>query len=226
MSDPLSVLWTVAPAFAPNPWRHCSRCGQARPFASSGRFRVNANGRLLDAWLIYRCTDCGRTWNRPVLDRQPLDRLAPEFRAALEANDSGLAERIAFDLADLGRHSHRIARSDGVTIARAPVSPAPHRPESLDLRIVATAAVWTRLDKVLAEGLGLPRARIRRLHEEGRLSLPSPDSRPLSRPLPERLGIALVLSGLPDRHAIAEAAAGDRVSLPGHVSHAGRGRSR
>jgi len=210
MSDTLSVLWTVSPTFAPNPWLHCSRCGQARPFASSGRFRVNANGRLLDAWLIYRCADCGRTWNRPVLNRRPLDRLAPDFRAALETNDSDLAERIAFDLADLARHSHRIERVEGVTIARSPVSFAPRQPEWLDLRLVATVAVRTRLDRVLAEGLSLPRARIGRLYEEGRLSFQSPGSRPLSRLLPERLGVALVLSGLPDRHAIAEAAAGAR----------------
>jgi hypothetical protein len=210
MSCTLSVLWTVSPAFAPKPWRHCSRCGQARPFASSGRFRVNANGRRLDAWLIYRCADCGRTWNRPVLDRRPLDRIAPDVRAALEANDSDLAERVAFDLSDLARHSHRIERIEGVTIARSPVSLAPQQPQWLDLRLVATAAVRIRLDTILAEGLGLPRVRIRRLYEEGRLSCPLPGSRPLSRPLPERLGVALVLCGLPDRHAIAEAAAGAR----------------
>ena len=210
MSATLSVLWTVSPSFAPNPWLHCSRCGQARPFASSGKFRVNANGRRLDAWLIYRCADCGRTWNRPVLDRRPVDRLAPDFGAALEANDAELAEHIAFDLADLGRHSHRIERVEGVTIARSPMSLAPEPPERLDLRLIATKAVRTRLDRILAEGLALPRARIRHLHEEGRLSLPSPGPRPLSRPPPERLGVALLLSGLPDRDVIAEAAAGAR----------------
>lgn len=210
MSATLSVLWTVSPSLAPNPWRHCSRCGQARPFASSGKFRVNANGRLLDAWLIYRCADCGRTWNRPVLDRRPVDRLAPDLRAALEANDADLAERIAFNLADLGRRSHRIERVEGFTIARSPMSLAPAPPERLDLRLVATKAVRTRLDRILAEGLGLPRARIRHLREEGRLSFPSPGPRPLSRPPPERLGVALVLSGLPDRDVIAEAAAGAR----------------
>lgn len=214
MSGPLSVLWTVSPAFAPDPWLHCSRCGQARPFASSGRFRVNANGRRLDAWLVYRCTGCGRTWNRPVLDRRPLDRLAPGLRAALEANDSDLAERIAFDLPDLARHAHRIERREGITIVRSPVRLAPQQPDWLDLRIVATAAVRARLDRVLAEGLGLPRARIRRLCEEGRLSFQPPGARPLRRPLPGRLGLALALSGLPDRHAIAEAAARPRRQLP------------
>lgn len=208
MSATLSVLWTVSLKLAPNPWRHCSRCGEARPFASSGRFRVNANGRLLDAWLIYRCADCGRVWNRPVLERRPLDRLAPGFRAALEANDAELVARIAGDLADLARHAHRIERAEGVAIARSTVSLAPSPPERLDLRLVAMGAVGTRLDRILAEGLGLPRARIRHLHEAGRLCLPSPGARPLRRAPPGQLDVALLLAGLPDRHAIAEAAAG------------------
>lgn len=208
MSATLSVLWTVSLRLAPHPWRHCSRCGEARPFASSGRFRVNANGRRLDAWLIYRCADCGRVWNRPVLERRPLDRLAPDFRAALEANDAELAERIACDLADLGRHAHRIERGEGISIARSTVSLAPSPPVRLDLRLVAAGAVRIRLDRILAEGLGLPRARIRRLHEAGHLCFPSTGSRPLSRALPGQLEIALLLADLPDGHAIAGAAAG------------------
>lgn len=212
MSDSLAVLWTVSPAVAPRPWLHCSRCGAARPFVSSGRFRVNANGRRLDAWLIYRCAGCARAWNRPVLERRPLAALEPGLRAALEANDPALAERVALDLEDLRRRAGRVETAEQVAIARRLLGTAARRPRRLELRLVATAAGTSRLDRVLAEGLGLARARLLRLHEQGRLSLPGRARRALGRPLPARLELALALAGLPEADAVAQAAAGFEVA--------------
>lgn len=214
MSGSLAVLWTVSSASPPRPWRHCSRCGETQPFASSGRFRVNANGRRLDAWLIYRCTACERTWNRPVLDRHPMGRLTPDLWLAFETNDAAAAARIAFDLADLERHAKRIERGEGITLLRQPIGLAPPLPDRLDLRIVATEAVGTRLDRVLALGLRLPRARVGQLCEAGRLSFATPGARPLGRTVPERLAVTLLLDGLPDGAAIAAAACGPTAEDP------------
>lgn len=46
--------WIVTPQRLPAVIRRCPKCGQKTEFENSGRFRVNANGRLLDVWLIYR----------------------------------------------------------------------------------------------------------------------------------------------------------------------------
>ena len=40
--------------------RRCGGCGKKMVFECAGKFRVNANGRRLDVWLIYRCQRCGR----------------------------------------------------------------------------------------------------------------------------------------------------------------------
>src|SRR5262245_34527822 len=88
------VVWTVVPVSVPTITRHCRCCGGDRAFASSGKFRVNASGRRLDVWLIYRCTRCDETWNRSVHER-----VAPQtLGARLEAyyrNDVDEARRVA-----------------------------------------------------------------------------------------------------------------------------------
>ena len=54
-----------------------STCGDSRRFRSSGKVRLNANGRKLDAWLIYKCESCDRTWNLPLLERAVVGGLDP-----------------------------------------------------------------------------------------------------------------------------------------------------
>ena len=39
-------------------YHRCGGCGKKREFVNSGKFRVNANGKNVDVWLIYRCSKC------------------------------------------------------------------------------------------------------------------------------------------------------------------------
>ena len=112
----LCVRWTVATVVAPQPWLACSRCGSARPFVSSGKFRVNASGRTLDAWLVYKCSACAATWNRPVIERRKVRDIDPRMLEALQANDPGWERRVAFDVEDvLGREVEAAERAAGTT---------------------------------------------------------------------------------------------------------------
>lgn len=58
---------------------------------------MNANGRRLDVWLIYRCEKCGHTLNVPVYERTPLEKLPPELYARFLENDRELAMEYAGD---------------------------------------------------------------------------------------------------------------------------------
>src|SRR5689334_17573730 len=98
MSDVLRVKWTIGVAKPPQPLLHCSRCNGTTNFGASDRIRVNSNGRRIDAWLIYRCTSCDITWNRPILERRRVRSIDPLFLAALQANDPRLARRLALDV--------------------------------------------------------------------------------------------------------------------------------
>ncbi|NIA68239.1 DUF1062 domain-containing protein [Pelagibius litoralis] len=169
-------------------------------------FRVNANGKRLDAWLIYNCTACGNTWNRPVLKRRPVGGIDPRFLAALRANDAETAEHVAFDLADLRRKAERVEVFAEVLL-RKEVLIAPENPaERLEIAFALPAAVGLRLDRLLAAELGLARSRLQRLQDTGRLTV-SPDGARSLRKAPHRgLRVTIDLSREDDGTAIADAA--------------------
>src|SRR5438105_4609827 len=98
MSNSLRVRWTIVPRTAPQPWVACSACGSLRPFQSSGKIRLNANGKKLDAWLVYKCSACDKTWNRPLFERQNIRDISPATLAALQSNDPEWIRTQAFDL--------------------------------------------------------------------------------------------------------------------------------
>ena len=64
-----SIEWCIEPGPPPRPQWTCSGCGTLRCFASTGKFRVNAQKKRLTVWLIYSCAVCGRTKNLVVRDR-------------------------------------------------------------------------------------------------------------------------------------------------------------
>src|ERR1700729_2381104 len=102
------VQWTIQPKSSPRLWLTCNRCHAIKPFASSGRIRLNANGKQLDAWLIYRCADCDKTWNRPIFERRNVKGIDPAALCSLQSNDEGWVRAIAFDLQFLHRRSSRV----------------------------------------------------------------------------------------------------------------------
>ncbi len=108
MCDSLRVRWTIVPQTAPQPWVACSRCGSLRAFQSSGKTRLNANGRKLDAWLIYKCLTCEKTWNRPIFERRNVRAIEPSVLEALQANDPQWIRAETFNLDALRRKSQRV----------------------------------------------------------------------------------------------------------------------
>src|SRR5262245_23844455 len=89
MTGVYSVRWTVEPTTSPQPWKHCSSCGDIRPFLSSGKIRLTANGRKLDAWLIHKCATCERTWNRPIAERLAVASISEDLQAMRRSDPCG-----------------------------------------------------------------------------------------------------------------------------------------
>src|SRR6188474_2238888 len=118
MSDVLRVKWTIVIETPPQPLLHCSRCNGTTNFTTSDRIRVNANGRRIDAWLIYKCMSCDNTWNRPILERRHLRSIDPLYLGALHANDPELARRVALDVEDLKRRAWQVEEFDDVAVLK------------------------------------------------------------------------------------------------------------
>jgi hypothetical protein len=170
MSRAFFVLWTVTPSIHPRPWRSCSRCGEARPFRCSGKFRLNANGKRLDAWLVYKCMACDDTWNHAVIERRGARDIQPALLAALEANEATLVRRFAFDLPALRKSAHRVEEFADVEVCRTLLSETPDRTPSLAIKLAVPFPIALRLDRLLAAELGLSRNCIAAMAEAGRLS--------------------------------------------------------
>ena len=56
---------------------------------------MNANGKRLDVWLIYRCERCGATWNQEIFSRVKPSRIDKELYQAFLDNDWETAMRFA-----------------------------------------------------------------------------------------------------------------------------------
>ena len=84
--------WKLVPEAVPTVRRNCSKCKEKREFINSMKFRVNANGKNVDVWLIYRCEKCSTTWNMSIFERSPVSAIPEEEYAGFQANDRLLAE--------------------------------------------------------------------------------------------------------------------------------------
>ena len=206
MSDVLCVQWKVIPISAPQPWLNCSRCHRATRFRSSGKIRVNASGKRIDAWLIYKCTSCDSTWNRPILERRPLSTIDPQLLAALQANDPDLLRRLAFDTATL-RLASKVEHVDDVIVRKETVSACTVPPCQLEIACVVPEPTSLRVDRLLSTELRLSRSRIQDMQDTGHLAVRRGD---LRRPLRNGLCVRIDLLAVHDSDRIVLAATGGR----------------
>lgn len=203
MENILRVLWTIEAKDSPQPLRHCSRCNRACPYRSSGKFRLNANGRRIDAWLIYKCTVCAATWNRPLLERRSITSVAPALLKALERNDPALVRRLEGDVADLRRHGAAVEETRDSHLRKEVVFQSGGTVQGLEIRLAVPLPTALRLDRLLVRELGLSRKRLQALCTDGRLALRPDGPRALRRAVRDGTCIRLDLSREPAAAALA-----------------------
>ncbi|PSJ58238.1 DUF1062 domain-containing protein [Pseudaminobacter soli (ex Li et al. 2025)] len=207
MSSTLHVQWIVTSLIAPRPWLTCGRCGGIKPFQSSGKARLNANGKRLDAWLIYKCSDCENTWNRPLFERRNVRDIDPLLLEALQANDHRRIEVFAFDIDGLRRSAGRIEEFGEARVAKQVLTgdPASFDGIRIDLRVPLPCCL--RLDRLLAAELGVSRTKIHDLHDAGVLKLSPKGERTLRRPVREGMFFELDASSVGEQ-VLAQAVTG------------------
>lgn len=168
MCNSTVVRWTITPLVPPRPWIACGGCGTFKPFQSSGKVRLNANGRKLDAWLIYKCIDCGRSWNRPLFERRTIREIDPEVLEAAHFSTPEWVGAQEFDIDGLRRHAQRIDEFGEVEIDRRDVGEAV-LPGRIVIDLDVTLPISLRLDRLLAGELGLSRSKLQSLYEREQL---------------------------------------------------------
>jgi hypothetical protein len=156
----------VVPTCLPLVRRRCHACASER-FRASGKFRVNANRKLIDAWLLALCTDCGETAKLTVLERMSVRSVRPELLDRLHDNDRGLTAELLQD--PVVQRRNRIAL-DWDNAWRLDTGGSDHLDrEVIDVSVRFAARIPVRPVRLIAEGCGLSRAEVERLITEGKL---------------------------------------------------------
>lgn len=195
MHQTLRVTWQVAPLRPPLVRRHCSRCSNEMPFACSMKFRANAQKKRIDVWLIYRCSVCEGVWNLPIFERVATGDIAPDIFEAIARNDPALALRHASDHARLSRHGVTLDPPE-ISIRKSRDHGCADRAGAIAITLALALPCGMRLDRLLANELGVSRAQLGRLLDVGALRLSPVPRKALRAPIADRQSIAIDLAAL------------------------------
>ncbi|MEU1459087.1 DUF1062 domain-containing protein [Streptomyces sp. NPDC005727] len=158
--------WVVMPTCLPLVLRRCHACASER-FRTSGKFRVNANHKLIDVWLLALCTTCGETTKLTVLERASVRSVRPELLDRAHDNDPVLAAELLQD--PVVRRRNRIAL-DWDNAWRLDTGGSDHLDrEVIDVSVRFAAPIPVRPVRLIAEGCGLSRAEVERLVVAGKV---------------------------------------------------------
>ncbi|MGN5631560.1 DUF1062 domain-containing protein [Streptomyces sp. AC154] len=161
--------WVVMPTCLPLVLRRCHACASGS-FRTSGKFRVNAHHKLLDAWLLALCTTCGETTKLTVLERAHVRSIRPELLDRMHENDPALAAELLQDPALRRRNRIALDWTDAWRLDTG--EPEALDREAIDVSVRFAARIPVRPLRLIADGFGLSRAETERLLAEGNLVSP------------------------------------------------------
>ena len=188
--------WTVIPSAAPRPVRHCPTCGQSQDFTSSGRVRLNANGKRLDAWLIYKCIQCDQTWNRPLLDRQLVSQISLADLDAMQHSLPDWVRMHEFDIVALKAHCSRLHHIPDFTIVKRTQNALSEDWSEISLSLKPELPTGLRVDKIICEGWQVSRSHLKKLTKAGNIAVGSERANILKKPLHSDVNIRVLAAGL------------------------------
>ena len=152
--------------------KNCAGCGSKQIFVSTGNFRINANGNLLDVWLIYQCEKCKHTLNIPIYERVRAHKLSKEEYQAFLENNLKLAHQYGKDKAIFSRNHLEIAW-DLLECELIPIKTEIFdiQKDLINVFIQNPFEIPIREDKLLAEILSLSRSQVKKLLKEQRITI-------------------------------------------------------
>jgi hypothetical protein len=149
--------WEVRPTALPLIVGWCASCSANRRYYCSGKFRVNAQGKLLDVWLIYRCEECDRSLKVEVVERANRRAIpAADYESYLR-NDPTMVRRVAFDGDALRRLGHKVDFDVPFEVEGETIDVVNEEAETVTVQLSFDVPTQVRLDRLLSRQLGLSR---------------------------------------------------------------------
>ncbi|NUT34482.1 MAG: DUF1062 domain-containing protein [Hamadaea sp.] len=160
------ITWAVVPTRLPLVLRRCHTCA-AESFRPSGKFRVNANHKLLDAWLLVLCRGCGETVKLTIFERAHVRSVRPQLLDKLHANDVGLVAELLQDPIVQRRNRIALDWEDAWRLDTGGSGHLDH--EVVDVEVRFGARIPVRPVRLIAREFRLTRGEVERLIAEGKL---------------------------------------------------------
>lgn len=162
-----TTQWLVRPAGLPAIRRRCRTCPSTE-YRTQGRFRVNANHKLLDVWLLALCVQCGQTVKLTVLERVHVRSIEPAMLSGFHDNVPALAAKLLADPQVAHRNDVALDWADAWTLEMSPAELP--KADILDVSVHFAQPIPLRLTTLIATGLALSRAEVTKHIAAGRIS--------------------------------------------------------
>lgn len=91
----IEYIWEIKAKNTPFLKKKCNHCDSDR-FQCSDKFRLNAQKKNIDIWLIYRCVKCNNRYNMTIFSRIRTESISKELFNRFSENDVDLAWEYAF----------------------------------------------------------------------------------------------------------------------------------
>ena len=88
-------IWEVKARNTPLLKRKCNHCNSDR-FYCSEKFRINAQKKNIDIWLIYNCIKCDNTYNMTIFSRTKPEMINKDLLNKFSENKTEIAWKYAF----------------------------------------------------------------------------------------------------------------------------------
>jgi hypothetical protein len=167
------AFWMIRELGLPAIVKACVSCRSMR-HDPTGKFRVNANGKLLDIWMLICCARCGRTSKIPVHERIHVQALDRERLVMFENNDPAMVRQLAMDAALAGKAAYQLDwRGTWELETDMPFYELEREdPSPLEVVVRFELPAPIRVEKLLATGFSLSRSAVRGMVDSGRIRLP------------------------------------------------------
>jgi hypothetical protein len=172
------VTWEIKAKNTPLLIKKCSHCDSNR-FYCSDKFRMNAQKKNIDVWLIYRCVQCDNTCNLTLLSRKRTDLIDKALFHSFSVNDTETAWKYAFS-PELERQNN--ATLDFNSVDYEIVSSVSMENllmltgESVSIRIKCSVEFSIKLPLLLRRFFPFSSSQTKQMLEQGIISIPTDGS--------------------------------------------------
>ena len=168
-----TFTWEIRVKNCPLLIKKCSHCDSDR-FYCSDKFRMNAQKKNIDVWLIYRCVKCDNTCNMTLLSRTKTDLIDKKLFHSFSMNDREVAWQYAFSAGVASRNNLQLDY-DSVeyevinTVSLEDILNMSS--EIISIRVKCDFDLILKLSSLIKRCLPLSSTRLKLLFEKGYISL-------------------------------------------------------